>query len=157
MQFLDGSARQSTTNEIPGDLSPNEDGYPIAKVWDPGDLLVPVGEFLENNHPLAPSPSSPNGTSNCARRTGGRLRSALDESGSLGIPLDRVRSGGFAGGLEVPVAGLLGGCPEIPSTNRIGDRLLSASGHRRQRRLTGKSLSPQTSEQPEIRQFLHRR
>ena len=28
----------------------------IRKVWDLGELLVPLGEFLENNHPLAPSP-----------------------------------------------------------------------------------------------------
>mgnify|MGYP005993871043 CR=1 FL=1 len=30
--------------------------WKIEKVWDIGELLVPVGEFLENNHPLAPSP-----------------------------------------------------------------------------------------------------
>ena len=90
VQFLDGSARRiHDENEIPGDLSPNEDGYPIAKVWDLGDLLVPVGEFLENNHPLAPSPYVTEWHQQL--RSGepvADLRSALDESGSLGIPLD---------------------------------------------------------------------
>ena len=35
---------------------PTEPEWPIRKVWDLGELLVPLGEFLENNHPLAPSP-----------------------------------------------------------------------------------------------------
>ena len=58
IQFTDGSARRIDDWEsLPGEsLLPNEHGYPIAHIWDLGELLVPVGEFLENNHPLAPSP-----------------------------------------------------------------------------------------------------
>ena len=58
IQFTDGSARRIDDWEsLPGEnLLPNEHGYPIAHIWDLGELLIPVGEFLENNHPLAPSP-----------------------------------------------------------------------------------------------------
>jgi len=90
VQFLDGSGRRiNDENEIPGDVSPNEDGYPIAKVWDLGDLLVPVGEFLENNHPLAASPYVPEWHQQL--RSGAPvtdLAGAINESVDLGIPLD---------------------------------------------------------------------
>ena len=90
VQFMDGSGRRiQDEDDIPGDLSPNEDGYPIAKVWDLGDLLVPVGEFLENNHPLAMSPYVPEWHQQL--RSGepvADLDSAMAECHSLGIPLD---------------------------------------------------------------------
>ena len=51
VQWLDGSAhRVQDASEIPLCL-PNDVEYTIDKVWDLGELLVPVGEFLENNHP----------------------------------------------------------------------------------------------------------
>ena len=90
VQFLDGSARRIIDeHEIPGDLSPNEDGYPIAQVWDLGDLLVPVGEFLENNHPLACSPYVDEWHQQL--RSGDPVAGvdlAIEECKTLGIPMD---------------------------------------------------------------------
>ena len=55
VQWLDGSAhRVQDSKEIPLCL-PNDIEYSIQKVWDLGELLVPIGEFLENNHPLLKS------------------------------------------------------------------------------------------------------
>ncbi len=55
VQWLDGSAnRVQDSKEIPLCL-PNDIEYTIQKVWDLGELLVPIGEFLENNHPLLKS------------------------------------------------------------------------------------------------------
>jgi DNA polymerase II large subunit len=38
------------------DGMPIDVDWPIERVWDLGDLLVPIGEFLENNHPIMASP-----------------------------------------------------------------------------------------------------
>ena len=55
LQFTDGAGRRiQDMAEIPDGL-PTDVDWPIAKIWDLGELLVPVGEFLENNHPLIPS------------------------------------------------------------------------------------------------------
>jgi len=55
VQWLDGSARRvQDSKEIPLCL-PNDIEYTIKKIWDLGELLVPIGEFLENNHPLLKS------------------------------------------------------------------------------------------------------
>ena len=67
LQLNDGSAKRfSDSNELlklggleSGDdwsVLPTQPEWPIKKIWDLGELLVPVGEFIENNHPLAPSP-----------------------------------------------------------------------------------------------------
>ena len=56
IQFEDGSGRRIQNYEDLELILPNEVGYPVKTVWDIGELLVPVGEFLENNHPLLPSP-----------------------------------------------------------------------------------------------------
>ena len=67
VELNDGSARRfNSESELkvlaglePEDdwtVLPTEPEWPIRKVWDLGELLVPLGEFLENNHPLAPSP-----------------------------------------------------------------------------------------------------
>ena len=56
VQFDDGSARRIQSLEDLEDAIPTEEEWNVSKVWDLGELLVPVGEFLENNHPLAPSP-----------------------------------------------------------------------------------------------------
>ena len=56
IQFKDGSAR---TIENFDDLElqyPTDPDYKIEKIWDLGEILVPVGEFLENNHILLESP-----------------------------------------------------------------------------------------------------
>ena len=56
VQFKDGTARRILNeDEIPIGL-PIDADWPIQKVWDLGELLVPVGEFIENNHPIIPSP-----------------------------------------------------------------------------------------------------
>jgi DNA polymerase II large subunit len=55
IEFKDGSAKRiQHMLDIPTGL-PTDVDWPIAKIWDLGELLVPVGEFIENNHPLAPS------------------------------------------------------------------------------------------------------
>ena len=56
IQFKDGSAR---TIENFDDLDlqyPTDPDYKIEKIWDLGEILIPVGEFLENNHILLESP-----------------------------------------------------------------------------------------------------
>jgi DNA polymerase II large subunit len=56
IQFKDGSARRiNAMNELP-EGSSTDVNWPIEKVWDLGDILIPVGEFIENNHPLIASP-----------------------------------------------------------------------------------------------------
>ena len=56
VQFKDGSARRILdSSEFPEGLATDSD-WNIEKVWDLGEILVPVGEFLENNHPIIPSP-----------------------------------------------------------------------------------------------------
>jgi len=90
VQFHDGSAKRiNDETELPDDVAPNEEGYTIKAVWDLGDLLVPVGEFLENNHPLAPSPYVSEWHEQL--RSGPvveNLEQALAESKNLNIPLD---------------------------------------------------------------------
>ena len=55
VEFKDGSARRiQEMTDIPTGL-PTDVDWPIARIWDLGELLVPVGEFIENNHPLVPS------------------------------------------------------------------------------------------------------
>ena len=56
VQFKDGSAKRIVdAGELP-DGMPIDVDWPIEKIWDLGDLLIPIGEFLENNHPIMPSP-----------------------------------------------------------------------------------------------------
>ena len=56
VQFTDGSGKRiQDPADLPDGL-PTDPSWPVAKIWDIGELLVPVGEFLENNHTLAPSP-----------------------------------------------------------------------------------------------------
>ena len=56
VQFKDGSAKRIVDSEELPNGMPIDVDWPIAKVWDLGELLVPVGEFLENNHAIMPSP-----------------------------------------------------------------------------------------------------
>ena len=59
IQFKDGSGKMvNDYDEIPFQY-PTDPDYVIEKVWDLGELLVPVGEFLENNHILIESPYVP--------------------------------------------------------------------------------------------------
>jgi len=56
IEFKDGSAK---TIESFDDLElqyPTDPDYKIEKIWDLGEILIPVGEFLENNHILLESP-----------------------------------------------------------------------------------------------------
>lgn len=56
VEFNDGSARRIHDRNELVDVAPTDIDWNIRRIWDLGELLVPVGEFLENNHPLAPSP-----------------------------------------------------------------------------------------------------
>ena len=56
IEFKDGSAKTiETFDELPMRY-PTDPDYNIETIWDLGELLVPVGEFLENNHLLLESP-----------------------------------------------------------------------------------------------------
>jgi len=56
IQFKDGSGKTvHEFDELPFQY-PTDPDYVIEKVWDLGEILVPVGEFLENNHVLMESP-----------------------------------------------------------------------------------------------------
>ena len=56
VEFQDGSARRIQDPEMLPDGLATDPEWPIKKIWDLGELLVPVGEFIENNHVLPPSP-----------------------------------------------------------------------------------------------------
>ncbi len=56
IQFKDGSARTIEHFEDLDLQYPTDPDYKIEKIWDLGEILVPVGEFLENNHILLESP-----------------------------------------------------------------------------------------------------
>jgi len=56
VEFIDGSAKRITSLEELPDGMAYDMNYPVRQVWDLGEILVPVGEFLENNHTLLPSP-----------------------------------------------------------------------------------------------------
>ena len=59
VEFKDGSAKTIITyDELPMRY-PTDPDYDIETIWDLGELLVPVGEFLENNHVLLESPYVP--------------------------------------------------------------------------------------------------
>ena len=56
VQFLDGTAKRiNHSSQLPEGL-PIDIDWDIEKVWDLGEILVPVGEFIENNHNLMASP-----------------------------------------------------------------------------------------------------
>ena len=56
IQFKDGSAKTIERFEDLDLQYPTDPDYKIEKIWDLGEILVPVGEFLENNHILLESP-----------------------------------------------------------------------------------------------------
>ena len=56
IQFKDGSAKTITSYDEMPLRYPTDPDYDIETIWDLGELLVPVGEFLENNHVLLESP-----------------------------------------------------------------------------------------------------
>ena len=103
VQFKDGSARRVSSEadmKNMAGLEPDEDWsvlptepeWPIAKVWDLGELLVPVGEFLENNHPLPPSPYVSEWHEQVVAEAGLKAAETFDEAWQMaetyGIPLD---------------------------------------------------------------------
>lgn len=56
LQFKDGSGKTIETFDELEFKYPTDPDYDIETIWDLGELLVPVGEFLENNHLLLESP-----------------------------------------------------------------------------------------------------
>lgn len=56
IEFKDGSAKTIERFEDLDLQYPTDPDYKIEKIWDLGEILVPVGEFLENNHILLESP-----------------------------------------------------------------------------------------------------
>jgi len=103
LELKDGSAKrfldEGELKELAGlsaeddwSVLPTEPDWPIAKVWDLGELLVPVGEFLENNHPLAPSPYVSEWHEQVVAEAGLKPAESFNEawqmSETYGIPLD---------------------------------------------------------------------
>ena len=56
IEFKDGSAKTIENFEDLDLQYPTDPDYKIEKIWDLGEILIPVGEFLENNHILLESP-----------------------------------------------------------------------------------------------------
>ncbi len=91
VQFTDGSGKRiQDPADLPDGL-PTDPDWPIAKIWDIGELLVPVGEFLENNHTLAPSPYVKEWHEQVLEREGASYPTnwmeALEVSQKLGCPI----------------------------------------------------------------------
>ena len=56
VQFTDGSAKRiKHSDELPEGYATDTD-WPIDTIWDLGEILIPAGEFIENNHNFIPSP-----------------------------------------------------------------------------------------------------
>ena len=87
IQFKDGTAKRvNDPDEIP-DGMPIDADWPIEKVWDLGELLVPVGEFLENNHPIMPSPYVHEWHEQVVPTYPTSFQEAVEQSKSLGVPM----------------------------------------------------------------------
>ncbi len=71
IQFTDGSARRfNESKELEKSLEGRNllESASVAKVWDIGEILIPFGEFRENNHPLMASPYVPEWHSQVLKR-----------------------------------------------------------------------------------------
>ena len=103
LQFKDGSGKRINSEsemklraglleQEEWSLLPTEPDWPIEKVWDIGELLVPVGEFLENNHPLPPSPYVSEWHDQIVEQAGLKSAESFKEAWSMsetyGVPLD---------------------------------------------------------------------
>ena len=87
IQFKDGTARRILNEEeIPIGL-PIDADWPIKKVWDLGELLVPVGEFIENNHPIIPSPYVHEWHQKIVDKYPKSFIDALNQSRTMNIPM----------------------------------------------------------------------
>jgi DNA polymerase II large subunit len=103
LQFKDGSGKRiNSESEMKlraglletdeWSVLPTEPDWPIEKVWDIGELLVPVGEFLENNHPLPPSPYVPEWHEQVVQEAGLKPAESFEEAWRMSetykVPLD---------------------------------------------------------------------
>ncbi len=87
IQFKDGTARRILhEDEIPIGL-PIDADWPVQKVWDLGELLVPVGEFIENNHPIIPSPYVPEWHQKVVAEYPTSFIDALNQSRTMNLPM----------------------------------------------------------------------
>ncbi len=87
IEFKDGTGRRIENEEdLPIGL-PIDADWPIRKVWDMGELLVPVGEFIENNHPIIPSPYVPEWHSKVVKEYPKTFTEALNQSRMNNYPM----------------------------------------------------------------------
>ena len=87
IQFKDGSAKRiKDSKELPEGM-PIDVDWPIETIWDLGDLLVPVGEFLENNHPIMPSPYVHEWHELLTENYPQSFEDALNQCNTLNIPM----------------------------------------------------------------------
>ena len=87
VQFKDGSAKRILDAEELPDGLPIDMDWPIEKIWDLGELLVPVGEFLENNHNIMPSPYVHEWHEQLIEEYPDNFLEALNQSKELGVPM----------------------------------------------------------------------
>ena len=84
IQFTDGTAKRLKHRNI-------LDSSEVSRVWDIGEMLIPYGEFRENNHPLMPSPYVPEWHQQVVNRLNldypSDFNSAVKQSKEHGIPI----------------------------------------------------------------------
>ena len=87
VEFKDGTARRIINEtELPIGI-PIDAEWPIRNVWDLGELLIPVGEFIENNHPIIPSPYVSEWHKKIVKKYPKNFLEALNQSRENNIPM----------------------------------------------------------------------
>jgi len=94
IQFTDGTAKRfNDAEELNHRLKHRNilDSSEVSRVWDIGEMLIPYGEFRENNHPLMPSPYVPEWHQQVVNRLNldypSDFNSAVKQSKEHGIPI----------------------------------------------------------------------
>lgn len=94
IQFKDGTAKRfNDADELNQRLKQRNilDSPEVVRVWDIGEMLIPYGEFRENNHPLMPSPYVPEWHQQVLNRLNldypSDFDSAVKQSKENGIPI----------------------------------------------------------------------
>jgi DNA polymerase II large subunit len=90
IQFKDGSARTIERFDELDLQYPTDPDYKIEQIWDLGEILIPVGEFLENNHILLESPYVKEWAEQVCEEKGLKYPNTFEEAMEqvkLGLPL----------------------------------------------------------------------
>ena len=94
IQFTDGTAKRFNDAEDLNQRLKHRnilESSEVSRVWDIGEMLIPYGEFRENNHPLMPSPYVPEWHQQVVNRLNldypSDFNSAVKQSKEHGIPI----------------------------------------------------------------------